>query len=141
MPNLSPLRLFACIALLTLMRTSTAQEAGSSWSLRLLDMDNQLKTEATLAFTNESVKSCMRGKWKRVTVASPAGADVNFFPLSAPLAYKVEHDVLTVAQTQNCRPYLVLTGISTPRDIHGTYKRISIARVRQFGIFTLRPVQ
>lgn len=118
-----------------------AQEAGTSWGLRLLDMDNRLKTEATLKFTDEPVKSCMRGKWKRVTVEAPTGSDVNFFPLSTPLAYKVEHGVLTVSQSQVCRPFLVLTGMSASRDIHGTFKRISIARVHQFGIFTLRGIQ
>ncbi len=139
--NSTSCRLIACAALLflTAPAESDAQEVGSSWNVRLLDGERQLKAEATLQFTDEPAKSCMRGKWKRLVVDTKTG-DEAFFPLAEPLAYKLQHGVLTIGRTSVCNRYLFLSGTTAEKDIHGTYKAVSAGRSRQLGLFTMAPV-
>ena len=135
-------KVVVCLALLFCTAPGQAQELDlrGSWGVRLLDNGKTLKAEATLQFTGEAAKACMRGKWKRVTVATPNGTDVTFFPLQDPLAYKLERGVLTVVRAADCRRFLLLSGTAAPRDIHGTYKAVSVGRSQQLGLFTLRPL-
>lgn len=135
-------KVVVCLALLFCTAPGQAQDLDlhGSWGLRLLDNGKTLKAEATLQFTGEAAKACMRGKWKRVTVATPNGTDTTFFPLWDPLAYKLERGVLTVARAADCRRFLLLSGTAAPRDIHGTYKAVSVGRSQQLGLFTLRPL-
>lgn len=130
----------ACIAMFLCTGAAGAQEVGSSWGLRILDLQHQLKNEATIQFTEQPAKSCMRGKWKRLVVDAKSGDDAAFFPLGEPLAYKLQHGVLTIGHTNVCNRYLFLSGISAERDIHGTYKAVSAGRSKQLGLFTMAPV-
>lgn len=139
MTILSSVRSLACTALLLCVATAHAQEVNSTWTLHLFDTQHQHKAEATVTFTNDPVKSCMRGKWQRLAVDIKAATDPSFFPLKAALAYKIEHGVLTMARTTDCNPYLLLTGISTSPEMHGTYKAVSLGRSRERGIFLLAP--
>lgn len=131
-----------CVALLFCTAPGQAQDLDlhGSWDLRLLDAAKTPKAEATLQFTDQVARACMRGKWKRVTVATPNGTDTTFFPLRDPLAYKLERGVLTVVRAADCRRFLLLSGTAAPRDIHGTYKAVSVGRSQQLGLFTLRPL-
>jgi len=119
------------------MTGATAQEAGSSWRLHLMDMARQPQAEATLHFTGEPVQSCLRGKWQRLAVTASAGSAQAFFPLTAPLAYKLQHGVLTMAQTDACRRIPLLSATSAERDIHGTYRIVRAGRSRKLGLFSL----
>ena len=141
MLNSTASRLLACAALLflTAPAPADAQEVGSSWNVRILDRQRQLKAEATLQFTDEPAKSCMRGTWKRLVVEAKTG-DTAFFPLAEPLAYKLQHGVLTIGRTSVCNRYLFLSGTTAAKDIHGTYKAVSAGRSRQLGLFTMAPV-
>lgn len=141
MLNSTASRLIACAALLflTAPADTDAQEVGSSWNVRLLDGDRQPKAEATLQFTDEPAKSCMRGTWRRLVVDTKSG-DTAFFPLAEPLAYKLQHGVLTIGRTSVCNRYLFLSGTTGEKDIHGTYKAVSAGRSRQLGLFTMMPV-
>ena len=142
MLNSTASRRLACAALLflTAPAPADAQEVGSSWNVRILDAQRQLKSEATLQFTDEAAKSCMRGKWKRVVVDPVAGGNAAFFPLAEPLAYRLQHGVLTIGRTSVCNRYLFLSGTTADKDIHGTYKAVSAGRSRQLGLFTMAPV-
>lgn len=142
MLNSTSFRLVACAALLFLTAPADvdAQEVGSSWNVRLLDGERQLKAEATLQFTDEPAKSCMRGTWKRLVVDPVAGGNAAFFPLTEPLAYKLQHGVLTIGRTSVCNRYLFLSGTTGEKDIHGTYKAVSAGRSKQLGLFTMMPV-
>lgn len=130
----------AAIALCLLAGASNAQELNSSWEMHISDLQHALKAEATVQFTDENVSSCMRGKWKRLAVNAKDGTNTTFFPLTEPMAYKVEHGVLTLARTKVCNPYILLTGISSAQDIHGTYKAVSIGRSINRGYFSLRDI-
>ena len=123
------------------MTAATAQDVGSSWRLRLEDRERQPQAEATLQFTSEPVRSCMRGKWQRLVVDSDEGSDTRFFPLTEPLAYKLEHGVLTMAQTNTCRRLPLLSAISAGRGIHGTFRIVSVGRSQKVGLFSMDPIQ
>jgi len=140
MPILSPYKTITFAALLLAMGAATAQEAGSSWRLRLMDLQHQPKAEATLHFTGKPVRSCMKGKWKQLDVAPTDGGDKTFFPLDGPLAYKLDHGVLTMGRTAVCNRYVLLSATSAPRDIHGTYQAVSIGRSKKLGLFSLDPI-
>lgn len=128
------------IALCLSAGASNAQDLNTSWEMHITDLQHALKAEATVQFTDENVTSCMRGHWKRLTVNTKDGTDKTFFPLTEPMAYKVEHGVLTLARTRVCNPYILLTGISAAQDIHGTYKAVSIGRSKNRGYFSLRDI-
>lgn len=130
-------RSVACTALLFCTTAAHAQEVDSVWTLQLFDTQHQKKTDATVKFTSEPVKSCIRGKWLRLDADITKATEPGFFPLQAPLAYKIDHGVLTIARTTVCNPYLLLTSISTSPEMHGTYKAVSLGRSRQRGIFLL----
>jgi len=132
----------ACVfglAALGAIAPAAAQEANTSWRLRLLDLQQQPKTEATLQFTDEPVRSCMRGKWKRLVATASEGSEPAFFPLHESLAYKVEHGVLTMGRSDACRRFPLLSAISSERGIHGTYRVVSVGRSKKQGLFTLDP--
>lgn len=148
MPALSPGKLIACLALLFCMAPGQGQgqdqaqdiDMQGSWGLRLLDPQKKLLAEATLQFSGDAAKSCMRGKWKRVAVTPKDGTDTAFFPLGDALAYKLERGVLTIGQVTNCHRFLLLSATASATDTHGTYKAVSVGRSRQLGLFTLRPM-
>ncbi|HEX8478552.1 MAG TPA: hypothetical protein VF663_09460 [Telluria sp.] len=119
------------------MTAAAAQDVGSSWRLRLMDTARQTQAKATLQFTGEPVRSCMRGKWQRMAVTASEGSGPAFFPLAAPLAYKREHGVLTMAQTDACRRIPLLSAMSSARDIHGTYRVVSAGRSKKQGLFSM----
>jgi hypothetical protein len=123
----------ACCA----MTGAAAQEMGSNWRLRLMDTARQPQAEATLQFTGEPVCSCMRGKWSRLAVAASEDSGPAFFPLAAPLAYKLQHGVLTMARTDACRRIPLLSATSAERDIHGTYRIVSAGRSKKLGLFSM----
>lgn len=136
------LKSIACLALFFSMAaaTATAQEVGSSWRLRLMDTERQTKLEATLQLSEEAVRFCMRGKWKRVIVDADDGGDMAFFPLAPGLAYRVEHGVLTMASLSRCNPYFMLSAVSASDDMHGSYGVVSTGRSKKMGLFSMTPV-
>jgi hypothetical protein len=140
MPIFSHYKTMTLAALLLFMRAATAQEVDSSWRLRLMGMAHQPKAEATLHFTGKPVRSCMRGKWKRLEVGSIEGTEPGFFPLDAPVAYKLDHGVLTMGRTAVCNRYVLLSATSAERDIHGTFSTVSVGRSRKLGLFSLDPI-
>jgi hypothetical protein len=133
--------LSAFFTLLLSTAPAMAQEVDSSWRLRLMDLERQSKAEATLHFTDKTARSCMRGKWKVLEANVDEGSDTRFFPLTEPLAYKIDHGVLTIGRSNVCHRYPLLTAISAQRDIHGTFQFVSVGRSRKLGLFTLAPVQ
>jgi len=141
MPTLSHYRTIACLSACLAMTAATAQEANSNWRLRLMGLEHESKAEATLHFTGEPVRSCMRGKWQRLVVDTDEGSDTRFFPLTEPLAYKLEHGVLTMAQTNTCRRLPLLSAISAGRGIHGTFRIVSVGRSQKVGLFSMDPIQ
>lgn len=136
-------KIIVCLALLYCTTPGRAQEMDvhRSWGLRLLDPQLTLKAEATLQFTDQPARACMRGKWKRVAVDANDSTDTTFFPLRDALAYKLERGVVTIVRAADCHRFLLLSATVSPNDIHGTYKAVSVGRSKQLGLFTLRPTQ
>ena len=141
MPTSLHYRTIVFFTALLAMTAATAQEVNSSWRLRLMDLERQPKAEATLHFTGERVRSCMRGNWKHLGVAPVAGGDPAFFPLAEPMAYKLEHGVLTMSRTTACRSIPLLSAVSAARDIHGTARVVSVGRSTKLGLFILDPIE
>lgn len=125
--------------MLSLTTTGQAQEVGSSWRLRVVDLKHAVKVEATIRFLGEAATgSCMGGTWKSVVVEAKTANDETFLPLAEPLAYQLESGVLTLGRTTVCDGYLFLSGKSDAAAIHGTYDAVSIGAGKKLGYFTLR---
>jgi hypothetical protein len=119
---------------------SHGQDLHSPWRLRVMDMRNQVKVEATIRFTNETAESCMAGSWKRVIVETKATQTEEFFPLGGPLAYRMEHGLLTLGRTERCDDYLFLTGTATRPIIKGSYDAVGWGSTK-LGSFSLTKLQ
>ena len=118
-----------------------AQEAGSRWRLRVVDLKHAGKVEATIRFLGEAAtESCMGGTWKRAVVEAKTTHDEKFFPLAEPLAYQIENGVFTLGRTTVCDGYLFMSGKSEKAAIHGTYDAVSIGAGEKLGYFTLKKV-
>lgn len=118
-----------------------AQEEGSRWRLRVLDLKHAVKVEATIRFLGEvATGSCMGGTWKRAVVEAKTAQDEKFFPLAAPLAYQIENGIFTLGRTTVCDGYLFMSGKSEKAAIHGTYDAVSIGAGEKLGYFTLKKV-
>lgn len=130
----------AALALLLSTAPAPAQELNSSWRLRLMDVDHQPKAQATVQFSDEVVRFCMRGKWKRLIIDSVEGSEPAFFPLEQALVYKIEHGVLNMASASRCNPYSLLSAVSATEDIHGSYQVVSTGRSSKRGLFSMNPL-
>jgi hypothetical protein len=117
-----------------------AQEPGSHWQLRVMDMQNQVRVEATIRLSDETAESCMGGTWKRAVVEATTARAEDFFPVTGPLAYKLEHGVLTLGQTQVCDAYLFLTGKTEGQLVQGAYDAVGWSSKR-LGSFSLQKIQ
>ncbi|MFC5479760.1 hypothetical protein [Massilia suwonensis] len=116
-----------------------AQEAGSRWGLRMVDLKHAVKVEATIRFLAEAATgSCMGGTWKHAVVEAKTTHNEKFFPLAEPLAYQIENGVLTLGRTTVCDGYLFMSGKSEKAAIHGTYDAVSIGAGEKLGYFTLK---
>lgn len=141
MPNSSSYKLVAVILMSSLTAIGQAQEVGSRWRLRMVDLKHAVKVEATIRFLGEAATgSCMGGTWKRAVVEAKTADDEKFFPLAEPLAYQIESGVLTFGRTTVCDGYLFLSGKSEEAAIHGTYDAVSIGAGKKLGHFTLKKV-
>lgn len=136
----SSLKFIAGILISCLTTVGNAQEVDSLWRLRVMDMDNQLKVEATIRFTNETADSCMGGTWKRIVVEAMTAQEEDFFPLTEQLAYQLEPNALTLGRTRVCDGYLFLTGRPDGPIIQGTYDSVGWGR-KKLGAFSLQKVQ
>lgn len=117
-----------------------SQDLSSTWQLRVSDMDNQVKAEATIRFSNETAKSCMGGNWKRVLVETKAAHAESFFPLAGPLAYKLEDGTVTLGRTEVCDGYLFLVGKPVGDAIKGSYDAVRWG-TKKLGSFSLQKIQ
>lgn len=118
---------------------ASSQELDSRWRLRVMDLNNQLKVDATIRLTNESAQSCMGGSWKRAVVEAKTAQAIDFFPLQ-PLAYKLERNVLTLGRTQICDGYLFLTGKMESPTIRGSFDAVGWGS-KKLGTFSLQKIQ
>ncbi|WP_426109704.1 hypothetical protein [Massilia sp. PWRC2] len=130
----------AAVALLLSVAAAPAQELNSSWRLRVLDMDHQPKAQATVQFSDEAVRFCMRGKWRRLIIDRVEGSEPAFFPLEQAVVYKLEHGVLNMASASRCNPYSLLSAVSASEDIHGSYQVVSTGRSSKRGLFSMNPL-
>ena len=114
--SVSPGKIVLCLALLCCTAPGRTQELDlhGTWGLRVLDPQKTLKAEATLQFTGEAARTCMRGKWKRLDVTPQDGTDTTFFPLRDALAYKLERGVLNIVRGADCRRFLLLSATVAP---------------------------
>lgn len=134
----SSFKLIACILLLFVATATHAQNLDASWRLRIEDLKHHLKAEATIQFTDQvAEESCMGGQWKRVIVKAKTGSDPNFFPLTEPLAYRLERGALTLGRTEVCDGYLFLSTKSKGASIRGTYDAVSIGYSKKLGYFSM----
>lgn len=117
-----------------------SQDFSAAWRLRVMDMDNQVKAEATIRFSNETAKSCMAGTWKRVLVETTAAQAEDFFPLAGPLAYKLEEGALTLGRTEVCDGYLFLVGKPGGQMVQGTYDAVGWG-TKKLGSFSLQKIR
>jgi len=136
----APSKLTAGIWMFCLMGVVHAQEQNFLWRLRVMDMDSQLKVEATIRFSNETAESCMGGTWKRIVVETKGTQAEDFFPLAGPLAYKQEQGTLTLGRTQVCDGYLFLTGKPEGSIIKGDYDGVGWGS-KKLGSFSLQKIQ
>jgi hypothetical protein len=123
-----------------LMAVVNAQEQDSLWRLRVVDMNSQLKVEATIRLSNETAESCMGGTWKRIVVETKDTQAEDFFPLAGPLAYKQERGALTLGRTQVCDGYVILTGKPDGLIIQGDYDTVGWGS-KKLGSFSLQRIQ
>lgn len=133
-------KLIACVCMPCLAALVHGQELESLWRLRVMDMDNLVKVEATIRFSNEPARSCMSSDWKRIVIETKNTQAEDFFPLDSPLAYKVEHGALTLGRTYVCDGYLFLTGKTESPIIQGDYDAVGWGR-KKMGSFSLHRIQ
>jgi hypothetical protein len=136
-----PSKIVGGIFMSFLMTGSHAQQLDTPWRLRVFDVNNQVKVDATVRFTSESARSCMSGTWKGVVVEKTAARDDAFFPLNDPVAYELRDGVLTLGRTTICDGYLFLTGASGSEKIHGTYDAVGLGPSTNLGYFSLEKAQ
>lgn len=116
-----------------------AQQVDSRWRMQITGPDNRLKVEATIRFTDEAAESCMDGGWKRVVVEEKTLQEDEFFPLSGPLAYKIDHGVVTLGRAYLCDGYLFLSGMKDDSAVRGSYDAIGWGR-RRLGAFSMQKI-
>nr|GEU28411.1 hypothetical protein [Tanacetum cinerariifolium] len=115
-------KIFAFMVMSGLTAISQAQEVGSRWRLRVMDLNHAGKVDATIRFLGDAAtESCMGGTWRRAVVEAKTAQDENFFSLAEPLAYKIENGILTLGRTTVCDGYLFVSGKSEKTVIRGTY--------------------
>lgn len=129
----------ACMAIAFCTASSQAQDVDTPWRLRIMDLNHQVKVDATVLFTKEkATESCIGGQWKRVVVERKINADEKFFPLNELLAYDVERGELTLGRTEVCDGYRFLTGKLRSRMISGAYKIVGPGYSEKLGYFSLK---
>ncbi len=105
-----------------------------------MDMNNRVKVEATIRFSNEPAQSCMGSDWKRIVVETKDDRAEDFFPLDSPLAYKLERGTLTLGRTHVCDGYLFLTGKQEGTIIRGDYNAVGWGN-KKLGSFSLKKIE
>jgi len=136
-----PSKIVAGIFMSFLMTGSQAQQSDTRWRLRVFDVNDQVKIDATVRFTSESARSCMSGTWKGVVVEKTAARDDAFFPLNDPVAYELRDGILTLGRTTKCDDYLFLSGPWGTEKIHGTYDSVGLGPSMHLGYFSLEKAQ
>lgn len=132
-------RFYSGILMLFLAVPSHAQNPDTCWRLRVKDLKQDVKVEATIRLTSATAaESCMSGNWKRVVVAAKTAEDEAFFPLSEPLVYDIERGLFSLGRTKVCDDYLFLNGRPNNANIKGTYDAVSVGYAQKLGAFTLK---
>ncbi len=124
--------------LLWIATATAARNLQGSWDLRIENMKHVEVATLTIRLTDQVAPSCMSGKWKRVIVEKSKTTDPKFFPVSEPLSYQVEDDVLTLGRNEVCDWYLHLKGTLVAKGASGTYTSFGIQGGEQRGNFTLK---
>lgn len=138
----SPNKFVAGILVSCLIGVSHAQEPDTLWRLRVMDLSDRVRVEATIRFAREpATESCLAGTWKRIVVEENTANEGAFFPLSEPLAYELKSGVLTLGRTALCDGYSLLTGRFEESSIHGIYNAVGIKHSEKLGYFSLDKIQ
>ena len=103
----------------------------------MYDRNHQIKIDATLRLTDEPAFSCLDSGWRRVVVEAKAIQAESFFPLSEPMAYKREGEMITLGLTQICDGYQLMNGKQTGALIEGTYRSLGWG-MKLLGYFSLK---
>jgi hypothetical protein len=82
----------------------------------------------------------MGGSWKRAIVEATTAQAEDFFPVTGPLAYKLENGLLTLGRTEVCDGYLFLTGKTEGQLVKGAYDAVGWGSKR-LGSFSLQKIQ
>lgn len=121
--------------------SSQAQADKNRWQLRILNLQHQVKVEATIRFVPQTAtESCMGGEWKRVVVDAATARDERFFPLGERLAYEIRGNEITLGRTAVCDGYLFLSGKWPGSSTKGTYNAIGMGTRKPLGYFTLKKI-
>ncbi|CAN5774254.1 hypothetical protein BH11PSE12_BH11PSE12_34400 [soil metagenome] len=63
-----------------------------SWQLKVENLRHEVIATMNVKFLEEQAKSCIGGTWKRIVVESHNTSNKNFFPVSEPLSYEIQHN-------------------------------------------------
>ena len=136
-----PGKFLTCLAMAFFTTVLHAQDVNGRWHLRVLDMHNKVKVDATIRFTpHTEAESCVAGTWKRVIVEAKSLSDEQFFPLNEALAYEVARGELSLGRTRVCDGYLFLTGKLKSKKIDGVYNGVGPGFVEKLGTFSLQKI-
>jgi hypothetical protein len=134
-------RFAAALAIACVTLASPAQEQGSRWRLRVMDLHHQLKAEGIIRLTNESdTESCIGGEWKRAVVETRTVQDESFFPLAEPQAYEIRGGNITLGRTRMCDGYLFMTGKLDDHNVHGAFYALGLGSNQNLGYFSLAKI-
>jgi hypothetical protein len=109
------------------------------WLLQVENPRHQVVATLKVQFTEVHAESCMGGDWKVVRVVSAKSKAKGFFPVSDPLAYRIEGGQLTLGRNQVCDAYLWLQGPLGKSSVQGDYFVLGLGGSSPLGYFTLRP--
>jgi hypothetical protein len=107
------------------------------WLLHVQNPEHQVVAALKVQFTGERAESCMSGDWKVVRVVSATSKVKGFFPISDPLAYRIEGGQLTIGRNQVCDAYLWLQGSLGKPSVKGDYFSLGLGGSSPLGYFTL----
>lgn len=133
--------LLSALPLLFAASEGHAQEAGTLWRMRVMDLKKVVKVDATIRLTAQPDReSCMGGDWKRIVIESVAARDEAFFPLAQSLSYELRGKEISVGRTHVCDGYKFLTGARSAARVKGDYHHVGLGSREKSGSFTLEKI-
>jgi hypothetical protein len=114
------------------------KELAGLWAVRIENLQHQVVTTMTIAFTGDQATSCMSGDWKRVVVKSDNTSDKAFFPVTEPLSYQLENGSMVIGRNEVCDAYLHLKGDFRDSAAHGKYVALGLGSSERLGYFSLK---